>query len=263
MPYLTTKGPKKGRCNICGNLGKLTEDHVPPKGVIKFPKSRLYPIMDALQAPRPAKSKGRNFQNGVKFRSICGNCNGDWLGALYDPHLIEMTNQVGQYLNSLITLPSVARIDVQPGLVLRSILGHVLAIGVERFPRGEMGDVFAELVLDPDKEIPKEIGVYYWVYPYWDHVMIRGFGFMEHFGGPVVISSVIKYTPLAFMVTWDTDSSIQLPHFNLVDYCIGSGMNRAEIPVNFINLPSIRYPEAPGNDGATLHGRDSYLSRRL
>lgn len=35
MPIV--KGPKVGRCNICGEVGPLTEDHVPPKGVTRFP----------------------------------------------------------------------------------------------------------------------------------------------------------------------------------------------------------------------------------
>lgn len=69
MPLLKTKGPKFGKCNICAEPAKLSEDHVPPKGVIRFPRMQLYNIASSLNAEAAAKQRGRQFQQGVKFRS--------------------------------------------------------------------------------------------------------------------------------------------------------------------------------------------------
>lgn len=68
MPLIRTKGPKRGLCNICGEHGDLTEDHVPPKGTIKFPRMTLYGIGEVLNAQAEKDRRGRDFQQGVKFR---------------------------------------------------------------------------------------------------------------------------------------------------------------------------------------------------
>lgn len=262
MPLLRTMGPKVGKCNICGEIRKLTTDHVPPKGTIKFPKMKLYEITEALHANSGEKRKGRDFQQGVKFRSLCGYCNGDLLGGIYDPALIDLANNISRYLNGLFALPETTTFSASPGLVIRSVLGHVLALGVERFPRGEFGDAAAEIVLDKDAPLPEELGVYYWLYPYWDQVSIRHFSFLVKFGSPPLMVSLLKFMPLAFMVTWKPDPIFRFPFFNMTDFAVGSGNHLAEIPVNFTNLPPQRYPEAPGDHGVTLHGPESYYARR-
>ncbi|MGM0496207.1 MAG: hypothetical protein ACQERX_06050 [Bacillota bacterium] len=262
MPLLKTKGPKFGRCNICGEEHKLTTDHVPPKGTIKFPKMKLFNIIEALNAKPYQKNKGRDFQQGVKFRSLCKHCNGDLLGGYYDPELIKLANKISNYLSSFVTLPAKTTFSTSPGLIVRAVLGHILAIGVERFPRGEMGDAAAELVLDKDALLPEKLGVYYWIYPYWDQVSIRQFVFKVKLGTPSIVVSLIKFMPIAFMVTWNPDPNFNIPFYNLVDFAVGSGNNMAEIPVNFFNIPSQRYPEAPGDNGIALHGPESYYARR-
>jgi hypothetical protein len=72
---IVTKGPKEGRCNICGEEGKLTEDHTPPKGCIKIKQVELHHIIQHLNAEQP-QSKGRISQNGVKYRTLCARCPG-------------------------------------------------------------------------------------------------------------------------------------------------------------------------------------------
>ena len=43
--YVDTRGPKIGHCNICDCYGRLTEDHVPPKGTLKVPQVDLLHIV--------------------------------------------------------------------------------------------------------------------------------------------------------------------------------------------------------------------------
>ena len=87
MPLPQTRGPLRGRCNICGEEKKLTSDHVPPKGVNRFTRMELHSVSGALNALEGKKKKFRQFQNGVKFRSLCRDCNGGLLGKKYDPAL--------------------------------------------------------------------------------------------------------------------------------------------------------------------------------
>jgi|SRR5690554_522526 len=263
MPLIRTKGPKRGLCNICGEHGDLTEDHVPPKGTIKFPRMTLYGIGEVLNAQAEKDRRGRDFQQGVKFRSICATCNGDYLGGLYDLELKDFANNVGNYLHSLVARPDITRFPVAPGKIIRAVFGHILALGVERIPRGDMGDAMAELVLNPDQEIPDNLHVYYWIYPFWDQVSIRNFGFLVRFGTPPLISSVLKFFPLGFMVLWNPSPDFRTSLYRLNDYCIGAGNSRVDIPLRLTDLPPQRFPEAPGETGVTLHGNDSYFASRL
>jgi len=64
MLRLQTRGPEFGKCNICGVPSKLTDDHIPPKGVPLVGQAFLQKLTDGLGADRNAKGK-RLFQNGV------------------------------------------------------------------------------------------------------------------------------------------------------------------------------------------------------
>lgn len=262
MPYIRTKGPTYGCCNICGLQSKLTEDHVPPKGTIRFPRMTLYDIGEILHVKAEKSRKGRNFQQGVKFRSICKACNGDYLGGLYDPELIRFANSISRYLHSLVAVPESSRFSAEPGKILRAVLGHILAIGVERFPRGEMGDFMAELVLNPDMEIPDNLAVYYWVYPFWDQVAIRNFSFLVRFGTSPLVGAVLKFFPLGFLVLWNPEPGLSTSLYKLNDFCIAAGNSVVDIPIRIAGVPPQRFPEAPSDTGITLHGADSYFAGR-
>ncbi len=262
MPLVVTRGPKVGRCNISGVSAKLTSDHVPPKGTNRFPRMQLHRLVDSLGARPGERTRGRQFQQGVKFRSLCEVCNRDVLGTLCDPELVSFANSVSEYLRSPINLPAMANFRVRPGLVARAVAGHILAIGVERFPRGEMGDAVADFVLDAKAQVPEKLGIYYWPYPYWDQISIRGCCYLVRWGAPPLVISVLKFMPLAFMVTWDVDPGFSIPHINLTDLIVGSGSAAINIPINFRNIPRQRYPEAPDDDGIVLHGADSYFAER-
>lgn len=262
MPLPITRGPKVGRCNICGQNALLTSDHVPPKGTMRFPRMQLNSLVDALNAEPGERAKGRFFQSGVKFRSLCQRCNRDVIGTLYDPELVEFSNSVSGYLYSQVDLPRIGAFSTRPGILARAVAGHILAIGVEQFPRGEMGDAMADLVLDPSANFPDKLGIYYWLYPYWDQVSIRGFGYLVRWGAPPLVISVIKFMPLAFMVAWDVHPGFTIRHPNLCDFVVGCGSTRTKVPLSFRSIPPQRYPEAPGKHGAVLLGSEAYIAER-
>src|SRR5713226_5715297 len=63
---------KVGYCNICGRHRPLTADHVPPKGSGGLSDAELKTLSRylLLDAHRP-----KIYQNGVKFPTLCGDCN--------------------------------------------------------------------------------------------------------------------------------------------------------------------------------------------
>lgn len=257
------KGPKVGRCNICGEVGPLTEDHVPPKGVTRFPRMELHNLITSLGAkPGETRDQARHFQQGVKFRTTCLSCNRDVLGSQYDKALIKLSNKVSDYLFSMVARPHQALFSTQPGLVARAVCGHILSIGVDYAPAGNMGQAMAAFVLDSASRPPPELKIYYWLYPYWGQVLVRSMGLQVRLGAPTLVCSLMKYMPLAFMVTWAPDPRLKIPYPNLMAYVPATADAEIDIPLDFKIIPSQHYPEAPPSDGITVHGRDAYNAFR-
>ena len=257
MSRLVTKGQLKGKCNICGNERKLTEDHVPPHGVLRFKSVELQHLIPN------ENNQNRQFQQGVKFRTLCSVCNGDKLGFLYDPELINLSNQVHDYLTSSVALPYETKFNTVPDRVVRSVLGHLMAIGVGLEPRGSLYELASQLVQHPELEIPGDLNVYYWLHPYNYQVAIRQFGFLPKNSDSHVFAAVLKFPPLAFMVTYQQKGNYHLPFYDLVNYIEGNGQTN-EIPMSFreSDRPRSDFPEAPCDSDMyfALHGQDSYIA---
>ncbi|MCX5727109.1 MAG: hypothetical protein NT030_08125 [Candidatus Saganbacteria bacterium] len=74
-----------GTCHICGNYGKLSFEHVPPKSAFNE-RAILFAHMDKLIAMKDDfdKAKGRIHQKGAGAYTLCEACNsktGHWYGS--------------------------------------------------------------------------------------------------------------------------------------------------------------------------------------
>lgn len=255
--FANTRGPKEGHCNICDAYGSLTADHVPPKGTLGIRQVDLLHIIELLSAERPiGKKKRRHEQGGVNFRSLCSYCNNTLLGTNYDPALIEFTNSVALFLKSAIVVPEVATVRIQPGAVARAVLGHLLAIGIERRERSPMLTAAVNFFRNDSLPLPDDIDVHYWVYPYRRQIAIRDGVLMSNFfKSPPVIFWCLKYFPLGFVITWDDNKSsrrLNLP--NLKDYMLNAGMHFAEVPLYLRSPLRQDWPETPSDTEAVLYG---------
>ena len=254
--FVNTRGSVAGHCNICGTFGPLTEDHVPPKGTLKVPQVDLFHIIELLSVERPiGKKKYRHLQSGVNFRSLCVSCNSGLLGAKYDPALIHFANSVTLFLKSAIHLPQVAKVQIHPGLVARSVLGHLFAVGLERTERTPLLTSAAEFILDDTRPLPDGIELHYWVYPYRRQVALRDASMLtDFFKSPPIVFWCLKFFPLGFMVTWANEHPEKISLPSLRDYMINAGTHPADIPLYLDRIPDQLWPEAPGDDGALLYG---------
>lgn len=70
------------------------------------------------------KEYDKKYQNGIKFRSLCDNCNNDLLGVNYDKVLAEFTSQIMQIVKSSIALPPVFKVTVKINRLCRAACGH-------------------------------------------------------------------------------------------------------------------------------------------
>src|SRR5438128_1702584 len=130
---INTRGPREGKCNICGESGRLTEDHTPPKSCRGVTGAEMHALHLMVAGAPPLR--GRHFRNGPSYRTLCAHCNNGLLGAVYDPALAYFCAEVRRATNTRIALPDEIFVDIQPQLVMRSVLGHLAAMGVGRYKK--------------------------------------------------------------------------------------------------------------------------------
>jgi len=261
---IETRGPERGICNLCGKEAKLTEDHIPPKQVPRVGQSELMHLIDYMQVEPANQSKQtrRFFQRGVKFRSICGHCNNERLGARYDPELISFTHQIAGALHQRLFLPIDA--DVRINRLARSVVGHQLAHGLGTHRRGEVIDQLTDYFLDESVPFPANLHFYCWLYPYNDQVVANAavgyFDFAVH--QHPVFFLLQKYFPVGFLIT---QGELPPTAYEIVqlDTALDGNIDapaRVRLPLNI--PPPHRWPEAPGENGAIMHTQGASAARR-
>lgn len=227
--YVKVKRGRTGACNICLDKAALKWDHVPPQGGIDVAPMDQYTILESLsgRAPHPSRLL---TQNGVKYRTLCGECNTDRLGREYDPTLNRFAIAVGRLLKTAIHLPPHVSVATKPARLLRSVLGHLLAAkaAVEHTKPDE---AMRQYVLNPATWLPPELNVFYFVYPYPNVVVIRDVAMPAVRGqlGRWGILSILKYFPIGYIVT------------NLVEY-EGLPSLSARCPAGLDDEEDIRIP---------------------
>jgi len=124
MNYKKIKRGQIDICNICGVKTKLTWDHVPPKCCNNRYSIKVNSWVNGLPLEN---SFEKQYQNGIRFRTLCEKCNNDLLGAKYDNELAEFTNQVTSIVTSSVISPAVINVPVKVNRLARAICGHLLA----------------------------------------------------------------------------------------------------------------------------------------
>jgi len=197
------KRDKCGRCNICGTAGKLSWDHVPPKGSVVPTRTEILSVGRMLAA-KDKIGKDVVSQNGIKYRTLCGRCNNDLLGKKCDPTLNAFARDVGRILGSGIVPPPVVRIPTKPVNLMKAVFGHLLAANTIELDEASCNNAMRECFLDVGLPVPGDIHVFYWLYPYeiqvikQDIVMPARRG---HFDDGFGFFKILKYFPVAYMVT--------------------------------------------------------------
>lgn len=262
------KNKINGQCNICGETGPLTYDHVPPKGVAIPTQMRIDHIVrwiggdreDGNQQQRPVFRS----QNGVKFPTLCGRCNSTLLGTRYDPALIEFVNGIDQFFRQPAggIIPRVVDISGRPHRIMRSVLGHLCALSRDRYLKGKHTELVRDYLLDETKDFPEPLRFYYWIYPDAQQILIRDFVYMQ-FGEPEpVMAWLMKFFPIAFMITWDEKPDDRRFVMNEMTPWRGYGNidTSVGIPINVTQKIHPMWPECPDDNGMSAYGESAFVA---
>ena len=254
MRKFITRGPKKGICNICGEYGVLTEDHTPPKGSVRIKQVEMNHIVKLLSAER-AGSRGRVSQNGVKFRTLCSDCNSGLLGANYDVAFNEFANKASMYLTSKIELPNIMYISGKPQKIARALFGHMAAIGVDRYKKGPHTEELRNWFQNENQHLPNYLNIYYWVYPYNTQILVRDGALRNLRLAESAVIWLMKFYPIAFLIVWNNPKGYEYPQFpNFSNYRELAADEDIEMPIYLNVVPHQRWPEAPEENSFLLFG---------
>lgn len=259
---VSTRGPTWGQCNICGDTGPLTEDHTPPKCCRGIAAAELQNLHTRLSVEKDRTTVPRRFQGGICFRTLCARCNG-LLGRDCDPALAEFCEQVRAMANSTLQLPAAIPVEIAPQAVMRSVLGHLAAQGVGRYAKGPITEPLKDYILNRALPLPAPIRMYYWLYPHRPQVLIRD-AVRSHLSTKTLVSFwLLKFFPLAFLVTLDEPSERQFRQHNLDTYRGVTIESRQSISVQLRPLVHPMWPEAPGDDAIILYGPEALVANPI
>jgi len=229
-----------GKCNICPNEGALSWDHVPPKGGYFPTKMEMNNVLGALSAKDEYK-KYQETQNGVKFRTICRDCNSK-LNKLYDKEINKFANSLGKFLRSNLILPPVIEYEVKPVKIMKGILGHLLSVKLENLDT-PFDNQIRDIIFSSNKRISNDIHIFYWIYPYQNVVILRDFGMTKYRNGnlrDVAFFQLLKYPPVAYLIT-DASSYQGLPE--LTQFRDLDDDKEIKMMINLKNIHPVDWPE--------------------
>ena len=154
------------------------------------------------------------YQSGIKYRSICQECNGERIGR-NDIEFAKFAKSVANYLitpcheNSIIVTTKINR-------VLRAICGHFLAMK-SSFDRKAISDkALREYLFRSDKKLAR-LKIFCWFYPYSTIVNVRDVvvgGFVQK-AHPEGFIGVMNAFPLAYMISTKDETGCGLDNLSL------------------------------------------------
>ncbi|WP_155837760.1 hypothetical protein [Hydrogenovibrio marinus] len=208
--------------------------------------------------------KGRLVQNGVKYKTLCDNCNNNILGAKCDGEFGVLTHRVSEHLYSGIQLPGYSTFSVRiaPQKIMRSVLGHLKALGVERYEMGRFTEPVRDYLLNTSLPLPEGIKVYYWLHPYRRNVTIRDAALASLELKSTCNFWLLKFYPLAFMVTFNQGNgfsriinAMDLDRYGSLDFD-----QEVDLPILFDerDIKHPYWPEAPEDSTMVFYGEESY-----
>ena len=201
------------------------------------------------------------YQGGTHFRTLCEKCNSGHLGTEYDPELVKLCNQIRILAEAVrrkeIALPSDVLVFVKPQRIARAIVGHILAANaVEEAKDGlvsaPLPDALRRYFLDDASVLPREVDMYFWVYPSRRQVIVKGAGKISLKYSGVILGHILKFLPLGFWVVWEKplNLSINLPTL-VPDKRMGID-DISQMRVDLTNIPHLNFPEEPTSDEVIL-----------
>lgn len=247
------KGP--GFCAICGAYGDLTRDHVPPKACVQITNAVLSRLI-VNSGDRSTSNSSMRIQGGLKFKTLCGNCNNNLLGLKYDPELKYFVDGVQtsfQNADRYVVLPRLIKTEANLHSVARSVIGHLLAAHSvpetqKRIINVGATEVLRQYFLNSDAPFPADWRLYCWPYFSRTQIILRHAAWMDvsvqNINNKVTYGHLLKFLPLAFWLVYEQPHNFIIPENEITPK--GNTSNKRDtIDFDLQKAPHLSYPEVP------------------
>lgn len=164
---------KKGKCHICGKIGPLTYEHVPPRKAFNSNKALVYYGRKILEQDNKgfpweisSRLKGKQLQRGIGAYTLCERCNNN-TGAYYGDAFVDFINKGyrethnKKYINN--SWVTITLDEIFPLRIIKQIMSMFFSIN-----NPDLSDAHKELrefVLSKEKRgiSEKEFGFYLYI----------------------------------------------------------------------------------------------------
>lgn len=244
--------PAIDRCNICGEVKLLSEDHVPPKFWNNKALKR-YSVAFGTKDPEGAK----NFfpykdRNGITYKSICNECNNK-LGGSYDKELKTFCDELSRSMKSPLCIPLIS-VSISPDRVAHAVVGHMLA--AKNFYDDDcVVDKDLRKYVADENALPPE-GMHLYCYPYFhDYIVIGRDMVTVGKNVPESMISMISAFPVAFILTDKIYPGLK----DIFALCTGDCSTVSNVVVSLTTACEngtklLRHPFWPANIGQDVYG---------
>jgi hypothetical protein len=199
-PFIEPIYGKRGPCALCGYYSNLTENHVPPEAVGNFDRWNAQSFLTASAAVNRDLYFGRRFSGGLRFRTICAECN-NRLGGTRDKAIIAFFNEVRKLVESRLILRSIIHVSARPNHIYKGLLAHLVSANENGIPTAF--DLEARDVFFGKRELAwSSWNLFYWIYDAHELFLMRNAYYTTwHPTVEVKPLVLLKFYPLAFMFT--------------------------------------------------------------
>lgn len=164
---------KEGKCRICGKIGPLTYEHVPPRKAFNSNKAFLYYGREILEQDSkgfpweiPSRLKGTQLQRGIGGYTLCEKCNnntGAWYGNAFVDFIYKGYRETHnkKYINN--SWATITLNKIYPLRIMKQIM--VMFFSINNPNLSGVHKELREFVLSKEKRgIPeKDFGFYLYV----------------------------------------------------------------------------------------------------
>ncbi len=217
-----SRGAPTGRCQLCGSVGKLSFEHVPPESAFNNRPVFLGDIKKMLDAKTVLPLRGgKQCQRGSGAYTLCERCNnntGGWYGSAY----VEWAVQAAYNLSRASGARTIdATYSIYPSRVLKQVLCMFFSANSNGL--GQFHDAAKAVVLDKyARGLPDGLGVLAFITRSW---LLRQAGFtgqLDIRNGQGYYFSEVAHPPFGFVMTWNCpkpdERLTDIRYFSTFDY---------------------------------------------
>lgn len=195
-----------GYCLICKQYGKLTKDHVPPKGSVTITKREQRTISES-HPDNFDNVKGLPTFRASTFKTICRDCNSTLLSQ-FDSEICTVTKSITSKVKDYFILANqiypYIEVPFDAKKFTRGMIGHILSASsikacLNPISENHLFSPLRDYVSGKVTTFEDTHDIYYWFYPHATHISAQGLAFFNE--GHICECLLLYFFPIAFLIT--------------------------------------------------------------